>query len=172
MYVSCRYDYDDCNSEISSTSGWSTYDSKEKDKSYFYRPAPIKSNRSILMNAIEYVVFPGAVNKETRKTVLEEIDSLDCPHFLILFRDAKFQFRGLYAYYPDTDEVFKIYGTGPKQISKDMFESFYKYNSSGKKFTQVHTKALTVTIDAFIIKNSIWLGKRGTSRVRKPSVGH
>ena len=174
-YQNSRYDYDDCNSEISSTSGWSTYDSKDKDRNggyYNYAPTPVKSNRSILMNAIEYVVFPGAVNKETRKTVLEEIDSLDCPHFLILFRDFKFQFRGLYAYYPDTDEVFKIYGTGPKQIQKDMFESFYKYNSSGKKFTQVHTKALTVTIDAFIIKNSLWLGKRGTSRVRKPSIGH
>ena len=32
-------------------------------------------------------------------------------------RDSKLQFRGLYAYYPDTDEVFKIYGTGPRQVS-------------------------------------------------------
>ena len=31
-------------------------------------------------------------------------------------RDSKLQFRGLYAYYPDTDEVFKIYGTGPRQV--------------------------------------------------------
>ena len=76
--------------------------------------------------------------------VLEEIERCDCPHFLILFRwceirlhgdcffaifsrflkfitfphrDSKLQFRGLYAYYPDTDEVFKIYGTGPRQVS-------------------------------------------------------
>jgi Microtubule-binding calmodulin-regulated spectrin-associated len=26
-----------------------------------------KSNRPIVMNAVEYVVFPGAVNKETRQ---------------------------------------------------------------------------------------------------------
>jgi hypothetical protein len=37
--------------------------------------------------------------------VLEEIERCDCPHFLILFRDSKLQFRGLYAYYPDTEEV-------------------------------------------------------------------
>ena len=30
----------------------------------------------------------------------------------------------------------------------------------GKKFTQIHTKHLTVTIDAFTIHNSLWLGKK------------
>jgi len=112
------------------------------------------------MNAVEYVVFPGAVNKETRMRVLEEIERCDCPHFLILFRDSKLQFRGLYAYYPDTDEVFKIYGTGPRQVTDAMIERYYKYNSGGKKFTQIHTKHLTVTIDAFTIHNSLWLGKK------------
>merc|ERR1712013_735086 len=75
----------------------------------------------------------GAVNKETRMRVLEEIERCDCPHFLILFRDSKLQFRGLYAYYPDTDEVFKIYGTGPRQVTDAMIERYYKYNSGGKK---------------------------------------
>ena len=36
---------------------------------------------------------------------MEEIEKCDCPHFLILFRDSKLQFRALYAYYPDTEEV-------------------------------------------------------------------
>ena len=40
--------------------------------------------------------------------------------------DAKCQFRGLYAYYPDTEEVYKIYGTGPKQVTENMFETFFK----------------------------------------------
>ena len=57
------------------------------------------------MNAVEYVVLPGAVNKETRRRVLEEIERCDCPHFLVLFRDSKLQFRALYAFYPDTEEV-------------------------------------------------------------------
>lgn len=35
-----------------------------------------------------------------------------------------------------------------------------RYNSSGKCFSQVHTKHLTVTIDAFTIHNSLWQGKK------------
>ena len=57
------------------------------------------------MNAVEYVVLPGEVNKDTRRRVLEEIEKCDCPHFLILFRDSKLQFRALCAFYPDTEEV-------------------------------------------------------------------
>ena len=49
--------------------------------------------------------FCTKVNKETRRRVMEEIEKCDCPHFLILFRDSKLQFRALYAYYPDTEEV-------------------------------------------------------------------
>ena len=122
-----------------------------------YREPASKSNRTIILNAVEYVVFAGMVSQDTREGVL---DRCDCPHFLILFRDSKCQFRGLYAYYPDTDEVFKIYGTGPKQVTENMFEQYFKYNSGGKKFTQIHTKSLTVTIDAFTIHNSLWLGKK------------
>ena len=91
-----------------------------------YREPTTKSNRTIVLNAIEYVVFPGVVNADTRNRVLDVIDRCDCPHFLLLFRDAKCQFRGLYAYYPDTEEVYKIYGTGPKQVTENMYESFFK----------------------------------------------
>ena len=157
-----RGDFDDGASDVSSASGWSYgYRSGGGSRLGIYREPASKSNRPIVMNAIEHVVFPGVVNKETRFRVLEEIDACDCPHFLILFRDLKCQFRGLYAYYPDTEEVFKIYGTGPKQISEKMIDKFFKYNSGGKKFTQIHTKSLTVTIDAITIHNSIWLGKKG-----------
>ena len=37
---------------------------------------------------------------------------------------------------------------------------FFRYNSGGKKFTKIHTKSLTVTIDAFTIHNALWLGKK------------
>lgn len=96
-----------------------------------YREPASKSNRSIILNAIEYVVFPGVVNAETRNRVLDVIDRCDCPHFLLLFRDVKCQFRGLYAYYPDTEEVYKIHGVGPKQVVDNMFETFFKYVRSG-----------------------------------------
>jgi len=151
-------EYDDGASDISSTSGFSAYGYRSGTR--LYREPASKSNRSIILNAIEYVVFPGVVNAETRNRVLDVIDRCDCPHFLLLFRDVKCQFRGLYAYYPDTEEVYKIYGTGPKQVTDNMFETFFKYNSGGKKFTKIHTKHLTVTIDAFTIHNSLWLGKK------------
>lgn len=38
-----------------------------------------------------------------------------------------------------------------------------RYNSGAKSFTRIHTKHLTVTIDAFTIQNSLW-------SVKKPSV--
>ena len=91
-----------------------------------YREPATKSNRTIILNAIEFVVFPGVVNRDTRERVLDVIDRCDCSHFLLLFRDQKCQFRGLYAYYPDTEEVYKIYGTGPKQVTEKMFDSFFK----------------------------------------------
>jgi len=158
--VQQHMDYDDGASDISSqASGWSAYGYRSSGGRMQREPAA-KSNRPIVMNAFEHAVFPGAVNKETRMRVLEEIDACDCPHFLILFRDGKCQFRGLYAYYPDTEEVFKIYGTGPKIVSSNMFEKYFKYNSGGKKFTPIHTKSLSVTIDAFTIHSSLWLGKK------------
>jgi len=150
-------DFDDGASDISSTT--SGYRSGRMS-ARLYREPVSKSNRPIVMNAIEFVVFPGAVNRDTRMRVLEEIERCDCPHFLLLFRDNRLQFRALYAFYPDTEEVFKIYGNGPKQIVDNMIDNYYKYNSGGKKFTQIHTKHLTVTIDAFTIHNSLWLGKK------------
>ena len=41
-----------------------------------------------------------------------------------------------------------------------IFLPFFRYNSGGKKFTKIHTKHLTVTIDAFTIHNALWLGKK------------
>ncbi|KAK9510529.1 hypothetical protein O3M35_005291 [Rhynocoris fuscipes] len=121
-----------------------------------YRQPATKSNKGIVLNAVEYCVFPGAVNKEAKQRVIEEINRSEAKHFLVLFRDAGCQFRALYAYYPESEEVLKLYGTGPKQVTDRMFDKFFKYNSGGKCFSQVHTKHLTVTIDAFTIHNSLW----------------
>ena len=40
------------------------------------------------------------------------------------------------------------------------FNLLFRYNSGGKKFTKIHTKSLTVTIDGFTIHNALWLGKK------------
>ena len=37
-----------------------------------FREPVSKSNRPIIMNAVEYVVFPGVVNKETRFVFMKE----------------------------------------------------------------------------------------------------
>lgn len=59
--------------------------------------------------------------------MLEEIARSDSKHFLILFRDAGCQFRALYSYCPEREEVTKLYGTGPKQVNDNMFDKFFKY---------------------------------------------
>ncbi|PRD28243.1 UNVERIFIED_CONTAM: Patronin [Trichonephila clavipes] len=131
----------------------------------FVKPST-KSNRSIVTNAVN-TVLAGAVNAETKRKVLEEIERSEGKHFLILFRDAGCQFRALYSYNPETEEVIKMYGIGPRCITDKMFDRFYKYNSGGKSFTQIHTKHLTATIDAFTIQNSLWQGKKATAAAPK-----
>ncbi|KAG7199626.1 hypothetical protein KM043_014228 [Ampulex compressa] len=148
--------FDDGSSDISSTpSSMMDYNGPR-----LYKQPMTKSNRGIMLNAVEYCVFPGTVNKEAKRRVLDEIARSESKHFLILFRDAGCQFRALYSYCPDREEVSKLYGTGPKQVMDNMFDKFFKYNSGGKCFSQVHTKHLTVTIDAFTIHNSLWQGKK------------
>ena len=51
------------------------------------------------------IIFFIIISSFSRLRVLEEIERCDCPHFLLLFRDSRLQFRGLYAFYPDTEEV-------------------------------------------------------------------
>ncbi|XP_053979393.1 patronin isoform X15 [Hylaeus volcanicus] len=148
--------FDDGSSDISSTpSSMMDYNGPR-----LYKQPTTKSNRGIMLNAVEYCVFPGTVNREAKRRVLDEIARSESKHFLILFRDAGCQFRALYSYCPDREEVSKLYGTGPKQVNDKMFDKFFKYNSGGKCFSQVHTKHLTVTIDAFTIHNSLWQGKK------------
>nr|CAI5868550.1 unnamed protein product [Callosobruchus analis] len=151
-----RRTFDDGASDISSTpSSMMDYNGPR-----LYKQPATKSNRNIMLNAVEYCVFPGVVNREAKRRVLEEINRSESKHFLVLFRDAGCQFRALYSYCPEREEIIKLYGTGPRQVNDKMFDKFFKYNSGGKCFSQVHTKHLSVTIDAFTIHNSLWQGKK------------
>ena len=77
-----------------------------------------------------------------------------CPHFLILFRDSNKQYRGFYGYNPETSDIFWLHGTGPKTIVEAMFDNYYSYDTSGKKFTKNNGNiALTA---AFTIKDKFW----------------
>ncbi|XP_052839256.1 patronin isoform X41 [Drosophila gunungcola] len=155
---------DDASVDISEASSISSRGKKGSSSNLtgpkLYKQPAAKSNRGIILNAVEYCVFPGVVNREAKQKVLEKIARSEAKHFLVLFRDAGCQFRALYSYQPETDQVTKLYGTGPSQVDEVMFDKFFKYNSGGKCFSQVHTKHLTVTIDAFTIHNSLWQGKR------------
>ncbi|XP_063709467.1 patronin isoform X3 [Culicoides brevitarsis] len=148
--------FDDGSSDISSAAS----SMLEYSGPRLYKQPATKSNRGIILNAVEYCVFPGAVNREAKQKVLEKIARAEAKHFLVLFRDAGCQFRALYSYYPENEQIIKLYGTGPSQVDDVMFDKFFKYNSGGKCFAQVHTKHLTVTIDAFTIHNSLWQGKK------------
>ncbi|XP_054740819.1 patronin isoform X12 [Anastrepha obliqua] len=153
--ISKRRGFDDGSGLLSANLGSMDYSGPK-----LYKQPAAKSNRGIILNAVEYCVFPGAVNREAKQKVLEKIARSEAKHFLVLFRDAGCQFRALYSYVPETDQVSKLYGTGPSQVDEVMFDKFFKYNSGGKCFSQVHTKHLTVTIDAFTIHNSLWQGKK------------
>lgn len=141
--MSKRRPFDDASSDISSNaSSMMEYNGKFHVARYhyvqvlmnltclgprLYRQPTTKSNRGIMLNAVEYCVFPGVVNREAKRRVLEEIARSESKHFLILFRDAGCQFRALYSYCPDTeDEVIKLYGTGPRQVTHNMLDKFFK----------------------------------------------
>ena len=75
-----RGDYDDGASDVSSqASGWSRYSYSGGQR--LYREPQLKTNRPIVMNALEHAVFPGAVNKDVRARVMDEIDA--CGKFLL-----------------------------------------------------------------------------------------
>lgn len=72
-------------------------------------------------------MFPGEVNRGAKNRILDEVNKSDATkHFLVLFRDSRCQFRALYSYFPENEEVMKLYGTGPKQVTEKMFDKFFK----------------------------------------------
>ena len=91
-----------------------------------YKQPAARSNRSIILNAVEYCVFPGVVNREAKQRVFDEITRSESKNFLVLFRDGGCQFRALYSYCPEIDEIVKLYGVGPKVVSDTMFDKFFK----------------------------------------------
>ena len=54
------------------------------------------------------------------------INHSDITQFVILFRDAGQMYRGLYTYNLDTEDITKIHGVGPRQLTNNMLERFYK----------------------------------------------
>ncbi|XP_063000836.1 calmodulin-regulated spectrin-associated protein 1 isoform X2 [Elgaria multicarinata webbii] len=119
-----------------------------------------KSNKPIIHNAISHCCLAGKVNEPHKNSILEELEKCDANHYIILFRDAGCQFRALYCYYPDTEEIYKLTGTGPKSITKKMIDKLYKYSSDRKQFNLIPAKTMSVSVDALTIHNNLWQPKR------------
>uniref|UniRef100_A0A803TLK1 Calmodulin regulated spectrin associated protein 1 n=1 Tax=Anolis carolinensis TaxID=28377 RepID=A0A803TLK1_ANOCA len=119
-----------------------------------------KSNKPIIHNAISHCCLAGKVNEPHKNSILEELEKCDANHYIILFRDAGCQFRALYCYYPDTEEIYKLTGTGPKSIAKKMIDKLYKYSSDRKQFNLIPAKTMSVSVDALTIHNHLWQPKR------------
>uniref|UniRef100_A0A914UHL3 CKK domain-containing protein n=1 Tax=Plectus sambesii TaxID=2011161 RepID=A0A914UHL3_9BILA len=119
------------------------------------KPSP-KSNRNIIINALQYSVFAGAVHNDQKQNVLAELAKSDSKHFLILFRDQKCQYRGLYTWDQMSDTAHRVHGIGPRACNEDMMNLMFKYDSGGKAFTEIPTRHLSATIDGFSIKDQYW----------------
>ncbi|XP_030063469.1 calmodulin-regulated spectrin-associated protein 1 isoform X2 [Microcaecilia unicolor] len=125
-----------------------------------YKEPSSKSNKHIIHNAISHCCLAGKVNESQKNSILEELEKCDSNHYIILFRDAGCQFRALYSYYPDSEEIYKLTGMGPKSITKKMIDKLYKYSSDRKQFNVIPSKTMSVSVDALTIHNHLWQAKR------------
>nr|XP_046230552.1 calmodulin-regulated spectrin-associated protein 1a isoform X3 [Scatophagus argus] len=126
-----------------------------------------KSNKPIIINAIAHCCLAGKVNEGQKNAVLEELEKCESNHLIVLFRDGGCQFRAIYSYSPETEEIVKFTGTGPRTISRKMIDKLYKYNSDRKQFTVIPAKSVSVSVDALTIHNHLWQVKRPGSARRK-----
>ncbi|XP_048875665.1 calmodulin-regulated spectrin-associated protein 1-B-like isoform X2 [Brienomyrus brachyistius] len=125
-----------------------------------FKEPSAKSNKPIIHNAIAHCCLAGKVNEPQKNSILEELEKCESNHLMILFRDGGCQFRALYSFFPDTEEILKLTGTGPKCISKKMIDKLYKYSSDRKQFTVIPAKTVSVSVDALTIHNHLWQVKR------------
>ncbi|XP_057181579.1 calmodulin-regulated spectrin-associated protein 2a isoform X2 [Triplophysa rosa] len=125
-----------------------------------YKEPSAKSNKHIIQNALAHCCLAGKVNEGQKNKILEEMEKSEANNFLILFRDTGCQFRSVYTYYPDSEEINKLAGIGPKTISRKMIDGLYKYNSDRKQFSQIPAKTMSASVDAIIIHSHLWQTKK------------
>ncbi|XP_072516138.1 calmodulin-regulated spectrin-associated protein 2a isoform X2 [Salminus brasiliensis] len=134
-----------------------------------YKEPSAKSNKHIIQNALAHCCLAGKVNEGQKNKILEEMEKSEANNFLILFRDAGCQFRSLYTYCPENEEITKLTGIGPKSISRKMIDGLYKYNSDRKQFSQIPAKTMSANVDAITIHSHLWQTKKpGTPKKVAP----
>ncbi|XP_053531500.1 calmodulin-regulated spectrin-associated protein 3 isoform X3 [Ictalurus punctatus] len=125
-----------------------------------YKEPSFKSNKFIIHNAISRCCLAGKVNEPQKNKIIEEMEKSSANHFLILFRDSSCQFRAVYTMNPETEELVRLTGIGPRIISLSMVESIYKYSSDRKQFSVIPSKTMSMSVDAFTIPGQLWQTKR------------
>uniref|UniRef100_A0A671Z4T1 Calmodulin regulated spectrin-associated protein family, member 2a n=1 Tax=Sparus aurata TaxID=8175 RepID=A0A671Z4T1_SPAAU len=125
-----------------------------------YKEPSAKSNKHIIQNALAHCCLAGKVNEGQKNKILEEMEKSEANNFLVLFRDAGCQFRSLYTYCTETEEINKLTGFGPKSITRKMIDGLYKYNSDKKQFSQIPAKTMSASVDAVTIHNHLWQTKK------------
>ncbi|KAJ0065008.1 hypothetical protein NL108_000988 [Boleophthalmus pectinirostris] len=125
-----------------------------------YKEPSAKSNKHIIQNALAHCCLAGKVNEAQKNKILEEMEKSGANNFLVLFRDGGCQFRSLYTYCPETEEINKLAGIGPKSVSRKMIDGLYKYNSDKKQFSQIPAKTMSASVDAVTIHGHLWQTKK------------
>ncbi|XP_039667224.1 calmodulin-regulated spectrin-associated protein 2a isoform X4 [Perca fluviatilis] len=125
-----------------------------------YKEPSAKSNKHIIQNALAHCCLAGKVNEGQKNKILEEMEKSGANNFLVLFRDGGCQFRSLYTYCPETEEINKLTGIGPKSITRKMIDGLYKYNSDKKQFSQIPAKTMSASVDAVTIHSHLWQTKK------------
>ncbi|XP_054463949.1 calmodulin-regulated spectrin-associated protein 3 isoform X1 [Anoplopoma fimbria] len=129
-----------------------------------YKEPSFKSNKFIIHNAITRCCLAGKVNEPQKNKIVEEMEASMANHFLILFRDTSCQFRAVYTMNPETEEMVRLTGIGPRIIAPEMVESIYKYSSDRKQFTAIPSKTMSMSVDAFTIPGHFWQKRPGTPK--------
>ncbi|XP_038571556.1 calmodulin-regulated spectrin-associated protein 2a isoform X2 [Micropterus salmoides] len=125
-----------------------------------YKEPSAKSNKHIIQNALAHCCLAGKVNEGQKNKILEQMEKSEANNFLVLFRDAGCQFRSLYTYCPETEEINKLTGIGPKSITRKMIDGLYKYNSDKKQFSLIPAKTMSASVDAVTIHSHLWQTKK------------
>ncbi|CAL8272530.1 unnamed protein product [Arctogadus glacialis] len=125
-----------------------------------YKEPSSKSNKHIIQNALAHCCLAGKVNEGQKNKILEQMEKCEANSFLVLFRDAGCQFRSLYTYCPETDDITRLTGIGPKSINRKMIEGLFKYNSDRKQFSQIPAKTMSASVDALTIHGHLWQTKK------------
>ncbi|XP_077460558.1 calmodulin-regulated spectrin-associated protein 3-like isoform X2 [Stigmatopora argus] len=123
-----------------------------------FKEPSFKSNKFIIHNALSRCCLAGKVNESQKNKIVEELEKSPAKHFLILFRDASCQFRGVYTANPESTELVRLTGVGPKTVNSSQVESMYKYSSDRKQFSAIPSKTLGMSVDAFTIPGNLWHG--------------